>query len=144
MAEITYISVDLEIESRSDLTPLLDELSDEITVMYRGDGPRGGVASFQLPVDAEDPETDLSRLCSLIENLTEDSRRLWDEAMSRTFDLGYLSGTTPRNLRTLVQASTMERIAHLGGTFAITIYPPSDDPLEDLEDATKPHGPGIG
>jgi hypothetical protein len=42
-------------------------------------------------------------------------------------DVGYESGTTPQNFRSEIRASTIQRVAEIGGSIVITIYPASGE-----------------
>jgi len=60
---------------------------------------------------------------SLVESLSESSRAIWDKATRRDFDFGYESGTTPNNYHSRFELEYLEKLAKIGGSLVISIYP---------------------
>ena len=74
-----------------------------------------------------DANQTISTFCSLIENLSEKSKIIWDKSHSKKFDIGFQSGDSPKNYQTKIRGNTLNRIADLGANIVITIYP-QDNP----------------
>jgi hypothetical protein len=68
----------------------------------------------------------INAFCSLVENLSEEARKVWDGCCTRIFDIGYESGSTPRSFRSEVRAATVQWVAAVGASIAVTIYPLRD------------------
>lgn len=58
----------------------------------------------------------------------EEAREVWEGCCSRVMDVGYESGTSPQNFRSEIRTSTVQRVAAIGASIVITIYPFSHDP----------------
>ena len=69
-------------------------------------------------------DTVLRQLCALVERLPPAARACWDACLQRDFNLGFAgaAGRTPHESR--VGTDTLARVAALGGTVTITVYPP--------------------
>ena len=51
---------------------------------------------------------------------------MWDRCRSRILNIGFESGTTPQNYASEIKASTIQRVAGVGGSVVITIYPATE------------------
>lgn len=127
MQDVRYLNVDLEIESKSDLSKIVEEFGEEVIVLYSREVRGYQHASFEAPNMADADET-INHFCLLVEELTKEAREVWDGCCSRVMDVGYESGTSPQNFRSEIRASTVQRVAAIGASIVITIYPLSNDP----------------
>jgi len=126
--DIRYLNTDLEIETKSDLSKIVDEFGDDVSVLYHGEVRGYQHASFEIPGNTAGADETINSFCSLIENLPEEVREIWDGCCSRIIDVGYESGTSPQNFRSEIRAHTIQRVAAVGASIVITIYPLSDQP----------------
>jgi hypothetical protein len=62
-----------------------------------------------------------------VEQLPKEVREIWDGCCGREFDIGYESGTTPQTFKSEIRASTVQRVAEIGASITITIYPVSGE-----------------
>jgi hypothetical protein len=143
-----FIAVDLEIRSREDLTLLAGAFDEKGAFIQFNGRVRGRfLVSVSSNTGFKKPsaEKKIRSLLGLVKTLPPVARRLWRRAESRTFDVGFESGAhmalvheTPpgsgvwsirgkrrtRSLNTSLKPEIVRAIASVGGTLAITIYPP--------------------
>ena len=124
--DVRYLNTDLEIESKSDLSKIVDEFGDDVIVLHHGEMRGYQHASFEIAVTNEGADETINSFCNLVENLPEGVRKTWDECCSRIIDVGYESGMSPLNFRSEIRAPTIQRVAAIGASIVITIYPVSD------------------
>ncbi len=125
MNEIRFLNVDLEIEASEDLQPLIDDLGEDVSVLHHGDNGSGfNFVSFEVkPSGARDIDGIIAEFCYFIENLSSDTKMIWDKSHSKKFDAGFQSGDFPRSYKTEIRGDTMQRIAKIGASIVVTIYP---------------------
>ena len=124
---VRYLNTDLDIESKSDLSRIVEEFGDDVIVLHHGEIRGYQRASFEIAGNSTDADAVMNSFCTLVEELPKEVREIWDGCVSRVFDIGYESGTSPQNFRSEIRASTIERIARIGASIAITIYPETGD-----------------
>ena len=131
MQHVRYLNVDLEIESKSDLSKIVEEFGEDVSVLYCGEMRGYQHASFEIPGNTADADETINHFCLLVEELTEEAREVWQSCCSRVMDVGFESGTTPWNFRSEIRASTVQRVAAIGASIVITIYPLFDESGRD-------------
>jgi hypothetical protein len=124
---VRYLNVDLEIESKSDLSKIVEEFGEDVSILYCGEMRGYQHASFEIPANPAGADETINDFCFLVEQLTKEARKIWEGCCSRVFDVGYESGTSPQNFRSEIRASTVQRVAAIGASIVITIYPLFDD-----------------
>ncbi len=125
--EISFLNVDFVIDLSENLQPLFNELAENVSVMFNGEWENDlNRLSFCIK-DSYEKNADkiISELCFLIENLPFESKLIWNKCHSKKFDIGFESGSIER-LETEIRAKTVERIAKLGASILVTIYPMND------------------
>ena len=127
MSDIRFLNVDLDVESRTPLDPLIENLGDDVIVLHCGKSRGLHEAHFEIADSGCDAESTLSTFCTLLENLAPEAAQVWKHAVSRTFDLGFDSGDAPRSFRSILHPQIIQRIASLEAALIITIYPRPDD-----------------
>jgi hypothetical protein len=121
--EVHYLNTDLEIESLHDLSKIVEEFGEDVSVLHHGEIRGYQHASFEIAGSMSGADEVINYFCSLVENLTKDVRMIWDNCCSRILDVGYESGTSPSSFRSEIRASTIKRVAEIGASIVITIYP---------------------
>ncbi len=134
-------NVDLELASSESIQPLIIELGDNVGAFYPGgeigDGKSAGLEIMYYPSFEEDiyqsyddkenlvggTDVLISAFCDLIENLSAESRQIWDKCHRKEFDIGFESGNTAKSFHTQIRAETIKRCAELGASIMITVYP---------------------
>ena len=125
--EIQYLKTDLDIESKSDLTSIVEDFGEDVIVLHHGEMRGYQHAACEISVDNTGADHVISSLCTLVEQMPKEVREIWDGCVSRVFDIGYESGSSPQNFRSEIRASTIQRVAEIGASVVITIYPESGD-----------------
>ena len=125
--EVKYLNTDLEIESTSDLSKIVEEFGEDVLVLHHGEIRGYQHASFEIPGGSTHADATINSFCTLIDGLAGDVREIWDGCCSRVFDIGYESGSSPPNFRSEIRASTIQRVAKIGASIVITIYPETDE-----------------
>lgn len=124
---VKYLNTDLEIESKSDLSKIVEEFGEDVLLHYHGEISGYQHASCSIAGGSEDADATINSLCTLIEQLPGDVREIWDGCCSRIFDIGYESGKAPQTFRSEIRAATIQRVAKLGASVVITIYPETEE-----------------
>ncbi|HEU0291098.1 MAG TPA: hypothetical protein VFR47_00075 [Anaerolineales bacterium] len=121
--EIRYINTDLEIESKEDLTPIIEAFGENAFVLHHGPIEGLNHASFELSDDdSSDPDGVVNRYCDLVEKLPTTARKIWDSCATRIIDIGVESGSSPHNYRFEVQHRTISRVSGIGASLVVTVY----------------------
>ena len=129
---IHYLNTDLEIDSKRDISRIVEDFGDDVIVLYHGEMRGHQHASLETAsgMSAGADET-INAFCTLVESFPEEVREIWEACFSKVFDIGYESGSSPQNFRTEIRAATIQRVAAIGASIVITIYPLSDEPEND-------------
>lgn len=121
-----FISAQLEIESPRPLGYVLDAFSgsDVVSFDYR-ESKRGFSVAFEYTGAgaSTDPDVQIDVFCNVVENLKEHPRAIWDGAYRKTFNLGYEIDSTESCFRSELKPQTVDRIAKLGASVLVSIYP---------------------
>ena len=139
MGDIKFLNVDLEVVARQPLDALIDDLGEDVAVLYHGTAKDNRwMVSFELNTGrTESAESAIDGFCELLDYLEAEAKAVWDSAVSRTFDIGYESGTKPRSFQSVIHPQMIERIAALNAGIVVTIYPPvKNDPVADTQGVT--------
>ena len=124
LMSVRFLNVDLEIESALSLEPIVDAFqASGLHCLAHIQTKRGRLASFEIadcPTDANDV---VSAFCDVIERLGADARAVWESATVRRFDLGFRSDGSGPLFRSELKEMTLGRLAKLGATVALSIYP---------------------
>ena len=125
--DVQYLNTDLEIESKSDLSKIVEEFGADVLVHHHGEIRGYQHASFSIAGGSSDPDATIEFFCTLVEYLPKDVREIWDGCCSRIFDIGYASGRSPQNFRSEIRAATIQRVAKIGASVVVTIYPETEE-----------------
>jgi hypothetical protein len=123
--DIQYLNTDLVIESKTDLSRIVEEFGEDVVLLHHGEMRGYQHASFEIDSGGTSAGADeiINSFCLLVENLPQEVREIWDACCSRVLDVGYESGTSPQNFRSEIRAFTIQRVAAIGASIVITIYP---------------------
>ena len=124
--DVQYLNTDLEIESKGDLSKIVEEFAADVLVHHHGEIRGYQHASFSIAGGSSDADATIDFFCTLVEYLPKDVREIWDGCCSRIFDIGYESGTSPQNFRSEIRAATIQRVAKIGASVVVTIYPETE------------------
>ena len=118
-----FLNVDLEVSSASDLTWLVEELGEDVSNLFCGPAQGHFLATFEADPMSADPDGLIGYLCGLIEGLSDEQRRVWDQAFLKIFDIGYQVGNEPPAYQSDLRPETLAAIVRIGASVRITIYP---------------------
>jgi hypothetical protein len=130
-SRIHYRNTDLVLTAGFDLRALGDVLEDGGLVLLHCQPDAAGtkwLASLETCTASEEsPDETIGKLLDVIERLGESARETWLRCTQREFNIGYDCGVEPRSFETFVSAETIARMARLGISLGITIYPAEED-----------------
>ena len=119
-----FLNVDLEIFSKSDLKPLAVALRKSLAVHYLGTEFGKHKAYFELTKPPSTPDSGIIRYCKFIQKLPPDTRKLWNGAESRSFDIGFECPKMGRYYWGAIGPEAVRAASEVGAQIAITIYGP--------------------
>lgn len=118
-----FLNVDLEIESRTELSSLVADMGEKVAVLYSGRVP--GRKRHLLAVETSrflrKPDETIHVLCAVVEEFSPKARMLWETAQKR-FDVGFELRPSERVSRFTLRTDTLMRVAKLGATLAVSYY----------------------
>jgi hypothetical protein len=121
----TFLNVDLDIYSKSDLDPLVTALGKKVLVCYVGLDRRTYVAHIELASgNPKSADAAIRRFCVLIGALPKAARELWDTAKTREFNIGVQAATQPYSWEMALSCETVEAAAKLKARIGFTVYAP--------------------
>ena len=130
-----FIGVQLEVESPRPLGHLFHSFSgaEVVSVDYR-ESTRGFAAAFEHTGRgvSTDPDIQIAYFCDTIMGFKDDAQSVWKDAYRRTFNVGYEIDDSSESFRSELAPETMERIARVGASVIVAIYPrESGDPASE-------------
>ncbi len=123
MSEIQFLNVDLELESKQDISLLVADLKKSAVVLHYDKDEYRQLARIESKGEVTSPDKAVNHLCELIESCSRAALKQWLSCSKRTFDLGFESGTSPKCFNQALQVDTLLRISAIGAGVEITIYP---------------------
>ncbi len=119
----SFIDIEFELISNTDLTSIAKEFGQEVSVHYCGEREPGiFFLSLQwLGLDSM-PDDRAIGLCTLVEKLSPSAKKIWDEAEDRCFDLGFDANLDKKVGLHVFSAETLDRLAAIGVRVAVSIY----------------------
>ena len=121
-----FIGVQLEIESPRPLGHLFHSFSgaEVVSVDYR-ESTRGFSVAFEHAGRgvSTDADIQIADFCDKILGFKDDARAAWNGAYRRTFNVGYEIDDSSECFRSELAPETMERIARVGASVIVAIYP---------------------
>ena len=122
--DIKFLNVDLELESKQDISVIIQEFGEDVFVLYQGIARSYHQGRLEIADNSYNNADDIiNEFCFLVEALPKDIRQIWDNCCLREFNIGYESGMTPISFRSDIKSTTIQRIANIGASLVITIYP---------------------
>ena len=131
MTNIQYLNVDLDLESENDISHIVDTFGEDVIVLHHGKLDDYHHASFETTDVMPTADEVINYFCGLVEALPDGVRAGWDSCRKRVLDIGYESGTSPSNFRSELKPTTLQRVAAIGASIIITIYPVTENPAAD-------------
>jgi hypothetical protein len=117
-----FLNVDLEIESASKLDSLAAAMGKRVVILHSGPGSkRRYLLALESSSQHKGADATIYALCALVEGLPPAVRRIWGAAR-KEFDVGYELRPSERSSRFTLRPDTLERMARVGATLAVTYY----------------------
>ncbi len=123
MSEIQFLNVDLELESKQDISALVEDLSKNAMILHYDKDDYRQLARIEADSEVRSPDKAINYLCELIESCSRAALKQWLGCSRRTFDIGFSSGTSPKCFNEAISADTLLRISAIGAGMEITLYP---------------------
>ena len=127
--ETHFLAVDLEIISRRPLHLLVPAFGDHIGVLRNEKLGRKNVLLLSTGAYvSHDDNIDklvnklISSQVKLVQALPAEAREQWDNATTRTFDIGIQAGKKPAVYEIKLAPRTFSSISAIGGSIQITVY----------------------
>jgi len=120
----SFVSVALEVFSKSDLQSLVAAFGSKVHVHYLGMEFGLFKAYLELALQPKTPESGILRYCKLIQNLPPSERAAWNAAKSRSFDVGIEAPKRGSHYWTAVGADAVRAASEVGAQIAISVYGP--------------------
>lgn len=120
------MNVDLDIVSRVPLDGLVEAMGKRVFVLYVGGEGRTHEAHVELAASHMGMPADrtIMGLVAVVKKLPRRSRRIWDAARSRDFNVGIEAGLEPHSYELRLKQRTVDAVAEVGGDVVITVYAP--------------------
>jgi hypothetical protein len=122
MSEIKFLNIDLDIESKEDISLIVQEFGSQLSVMRYDQSEGLYSASFETGYIEENKI--IEEYTNLINKLSPRAKTQWDNCILRRFDIGYESGERPYNFHSKLSENSISLLAKVGGSIVVTIYPP--------------------
>ena len=121
-----YLNTDLELDSREDLTPIVEEFGDDVVCLYNGPWGTHRRAAFELAANLPhdpDPNSCIRMFCALVAGLSPHARAIWDGCSRRTLDMGFEAGTDRESCQQMLEYDALAQLAAIRTHLVITVYP---------------------
>jgi hypothetical protein len=121
-----FLNVDLEVFSRAPLDGLVAALGKRVDVLYVGKWGRRYAANLEISGSGHRAKAELliQRFVAMVRTLPSGSRRLWNGAQSREFNLGIEATVRSKTFELKLQPKTLAAIVSVDGTVVVTVYAP--------------------
>jgi len=122
----TFLNVDLDLYSRSNLEPLVAALGQQVSVLYTGRHRKIYEAHLELASLRKTRSADsaIRGFSDLIEALPRAARKLWDTARIRDFNIGVQAALQPHSYKIPLARETVEAATRLQARIVFTVYAP--------------------
>lgn len=124
--EIRYLNTDLDLVASVDLALLAATFESKgVFPLHVTRGENGlWSATFETEEEYEDPESNITAMLSVIEQLDEPERSVWQSLTVCEFNIGYDCGTKPWAFNQGLSNDLLRRIAEVKASLRVTLYPP--------------------
>lgn len=126
---ISYLNTDLILTSTVDPRRLVEAFRDhDVRALDKGSLLEDGkwYVSFETDSQCIAPEESIRILLDAVDALSSELRQVWDACPRREFDIGFDCGEEPWAFNQTLSAVTLGRLAAVGGSLRITLYPNRD------------------
>jgi hypothetical protein len=121
-SETHFLNVDLDIHSKADLRDLVSAFGKKVDVLFAGREDGRHSAHLELRRITKDADSAIRAFCKLIQGLPRPTRRLWDEALVREFNIGVQGASKPAKFELGIESKTLRSAADVKARIGFTIY----------------------
>ncbi len=123
MTEIQFLNVDLELESKNDITILVADLAKKAEILHFDKDDYRQSVRIAAKEAFKSPEKAIIHLCEIVESSSREALKQWLGCNRRTFDIGFESGKKPKCFNQAINSDTLLRLSAIDAGIEITIYP---------------------
>ncbi len=130
--EARYLNVDFIVEADFDLSSLIETLRDKVTVLWSEAGEQSSTFGIESNLTGTvTPEEDIIELLRILENLPCKLNKLFEKSSKKIFDIGFECGVLDSPVDAYLSVETVQRIAQLGCSINVKLYPWVEHPHEE-------------
>jgi hypothetical protein len=120
-----FLNVDLDIYSKRDLRPFVDSLGRKVIDLFVGRERGKFSAHLEVAKVPTTADSTIRAFCRLINDQPEPERKIWDEAIVRSFSIGVQAeiGSQVRDFQ--VKQSTVKAVSDVGAEIVLAVYAPA-------------------
>lgn len=119
-----FLNVDLDLYSRSNLEPLVAAFGGRVSVMYVGRHRQMYEAHLELAKMIKNADVVIRGFKDLVETLPPSTKKLWDTAETRDFNIGIQAGMQPHSFELPLAQKTVAICSRLKARIVFTVYAP--------------------
>ena len=122
---IRFLNVDLDIESKYDISPITKDFGDKVFILNDKpyyEGSHNLSVALTNSCSQQDPEGLILDYIELIKNFSDDAKDAWNKAHRKSFDLGYECVFQPYSINNELSAITTNAVASVGASVVFTLY----------------------
>ena len=120
-----FLNVDLDIIARVPLDAVVEAFGEKAFVLYVGRRGRLYSAHVEMSDSYRDNADQLiKKILALVKRLPRDTRRIWDQAISREFNIGIEAAHKSPVYVLRLKQDTLRDVISVNGTIVVTVYPP--------------------
>lgn len=129
-APASFLNLDLELRSASDLTAIAEHLESQAFVLYTGKANGDFLLRLEPLIESSLSNNILActeHFLGLLNSLPPELMSMWQSCTSRIFDYGFDGGFESAPLDVAIPAATLAQMIQLGTDIRITVYPFSEN-----------------
>jgi len=126
-----FLNVDLELESPTEMSPLIDALARRAFVLQHDSSGTTHRATIELNREPRDPDAALEAFGKLVRALPLSAREAWNQAAVRDFNIGVQAGTTPPHFELTLAPGALAVASELRARIVLTVYGSSEQVFEE-------------
>lgn len=120
--ETLRLSTELELVAEFDLLPLLNHFGSRVEVMRNSSEGVTRTAWLDLCLDNENLDQAVAHYVTMIEEMPEPLRALWNACTDRCLNTGIQSGRQPHATKLELLQATVSGAARIGVRLVFTVY----------------------
>ena len=117
---VGFLNVDLDLESRADLSPLSAVLRQKLLALHEAKN----FAVYELRRQSADADTAIRAIAKIIQRLPRDSRARWNRCSRKALNVGIKSSRGREPVDARISLESLQAAARIGAEIVVTIYRP--------------------